>query len=441
MKKFGLIGHPLTHSVSPFIHKRLFELRKTQAEYKLYDIAELDKKSMDLLRSLDGFNVTIPHKEKIIELIDFIDADAQRYMAINTVKNAERGMQGHNTDVYGLEQSLLKLNVKKMDKVLILGAGGAAAMAAALTAQKASQITLAARKKSAQRAKDLASRLKERSKAQILTTDIEDIKGEYDLMINCTPVGMYPKAWECPVSEGVIKNCAYVVDLIYNPLKTELVKRAERLGIPGLGGMAMLVYQAAKAQDIWFDDNFSEQAPIEQIIEKAEKLVKNRFQKNVVVFTGFMASGKSAVAQAFCRKYGYELADTDDIIALRENMSVKDIFESKGEKYFREKERMALQELINRDKIAISAGGGAAAHCADLLEYAFVVFVNTPFEVCYERIKKQGDKRPLANAKDKLQLKELYDERYPVYKETAHMEIDGSQDMRTILSTFDTRLQ
>ena len=146
----------------------------------------------------------------------------------------------------------------------------------------------------------------------------------------------------------------------------------------------MLVYQAAKAQDIWFDDNFSEQAPIEQIIEKAEKLVKNRFQKNVVVFTGFMASGKSAVAQAFCRKYGYELADTDDIIALRENMSVKDIFESKGEKYFREKERMALQELINRDKIAISAG--RAAHCADLLEYAFVVFVNT-FEVCYERIK------------------------------------------------------
>jgi shikimate dehydrogenase len=226
MKKFGLIGHPLTHSFSPKIHSELFKKEGINASYKLIDIADLSEIN---IFDYDGLNVTIPYKEKIIEFLDSISPEAAEYGAVNCIF---RGV-GYNTDVYGFLNSLPR---KSFKKALILGFGGAAKMAASEMRKISDSVFVATRKKV-----DVEN--------NIPLTDIPI--ADYDILINATPVGMFPHVDECPVPEKIVQRCEIVFDLIYNPIETKLLETAKRMGKTAINGMKMLYMQAEKSHEIW----------------------------------------------------------------------------------------------------------------------------------------------------------------------------------------------
>ncbi|MCI6561265.1 MAG: shikimate dehydrogenase [Oscillospiraceae bacterium] len=279
MKKYALIGHPLGHSMSPLIHYRMFGLSGCEeCVYELTDIApENLESSMENLRTLSGFNITIPHKVSIIPMLDSLDESAARYNAVNCVKNDNGKLIGYNTDCYGFLKSVE--NMPLDGNVLLLGCGGAGRMMGIEAARHGASLTIAVRNSSVKKAQLLmAEILSSCSSAKVRITDISGIEGSYDLLLNATPVGMYPNVQECPVSHSIIERCGSFFDAIYNPTDTVLLKTASNLGKPAVGGAAMLVYQAAKAHEIWDGDTYTPEQ-LQAIIAETENAVET-MQRN-----------------------------------------------------------------------------------------------------------------------------------------------------------------
>lgn len=270
MDKYGLIGHPLGHSMSPLIHKRLFALSGiSDFSYELIDIApeELASKG-DMLRELKGFNITIPHKTAIIPMTDGLAESALRYNSVNCISCDNGVMTGYNTDCDGFLRSAecLPLN----GNVLLLGCGGVGRMLAIETALHGGDLTIAVIPPDVKNAQlVMAEILAKCSEASVRIIDISEISGEYDLLINATPVGMYPKTDACAVPDSVIESCGSFFDVIYNPTETLLMKKARALGRTAVGGAAMLVYQAVKAHEIWYGGSFDPE-DISGIIREVE---------------------------------------------------------------------------------------------------------------------------------------------------------------------------
>ena len=248
MIRFGLIGEKLGHSLSPQIHADIFKETSFDGEYKLYEIprenlSEIRRFMTD--NQLSGINVTIPYKQEIMPFLDEISAEALQIGAVNTVVLKNERLLGFNTDYFGFGEMLKFHSIAFENKpVVVLGNGGAAkAVVSYLSNNGAEKVYIASRKSS-----ESPSVI---SYEQIMTLD------NY-LLVNTTPVGMFPNVDESPVSEDVIKNSYAVVDLIYNPKVTQIMKMAEKLKKPSCNGMFMLVAQAVKAEEIWRDTRFSE---------------------------------------------------------------------------------------------------------------------------------------------------------------------------------------
>lgn len=276
MKKYALIGHPLGHSMSPYIHKRLFEEAGKTAEYSLADIApeDMSSKLPELIANTEGLNVTIPHKVAVMDFLDCLDDSAKRYDSVNCICRKDGKLMGFNTDCDGFLRSVPKENLG--GKVLLLGCGGVGRMIAVEAARHGAKITMAIIAEAKEMAAALVKEVKEKTGADIETVMIDKVSGEYDLLINATPVGMYPKTDACPVSEDLIGNCKAVFDVIYNPTKTKLVKIAESKGIPAVGGMSMLVLQAVTAHEIWDGDSYTEEQ-VSRIINESIDIVERDF--------------------------------------------------------------------------------------------------------------------------------------------------------------------
>ena len=273
MKLYSLIGHPLGHSMSPMIHKRLFELGgKSDSFYALTDISPEElPQSGEALRSFCGFNVTIPHKTAVIPLLDRLEESAVRYNAVNCVKNDGGQLIGYNTDCDGFLESARFLPLS--ENVLLLGCGGAGRMMAIEAALHGASLTIAIRPQSVKKGQLLmAEILAKCSGASVRLTDINSIDGKYDLMLNATPVGMYPDTEGCPVSDEMIANCSTFFDAVYNPTETALIKKARAMGKTAVGGAAMLVYQAVKAHEIWDGDSYQREK-LTEIINAVEESV------------------------------------------------------------------------------------------------------------------------------------------------------------------------
>ncbi len=283
MRKFGLIGHPLGHSLSPQIHTRLFELSGETVDYQLYDIApeELSAKA-DFLASLDGFNITIPHKVGIIDYCDELSEGAQRYRSVNCVANGKK-KRGYNTDVMGFTKSIDMLGASLKSDVLVIGCGGVGRMIAIETALSGGSLTIAALKND----EALVSQAVAKIKAQKPDADVkvvyinngalsaEDFGGsfpEFDLLINACPVGMYPKVDNMPCTAELLEHVKFVFDVVYNPNVTLLAKTAREKGAKAMTGMAMLVLQAVAAHEIW-DNATYDKADIDKLISDMEALV------------------------------------------------------------------------------------------------------------------------------------------------------------------------
>ncbi|WP_300382301.1 shikimate dehydrogenase [Clostridium sp.] len=247
MESYGLLGRKLSHSLSPEIHNKIFELIKNNSSYKLFEIEE-DNLEMFIeeLRSIKikGINVTIPYKEKVIKYLDEISEEGKKIGAINTIYLKEDKLIGYNTDYYGFGIMLEYNNIQiKNKRVMVLGNGGATkAIVHYLLDEGVKQVYIISRNSKVDNYK--------LDKVEIIGyEDIKNIKG--DILINSTPVGMYPNMGICPVDKKVINNFEILVDIIYNPEETEFLKIGKTLNKKIIGGLYMLVAQAIKAEEIW----------------------------------------------------------------------------------------------------------------------------------------------------------------------------------------------
>ncbi|MDE5936389.1 MAG: shikimate dehydrogenase [Ruminococcus sp.] len=273
MDKYGLIGHPLGHSMSPLIHEKLFALSGiTNYTYELIDISpESLENSIDMLKELKGFNITIPHKTAIIPMTDRLGESALRYNSVNCITNDNGIFTGYNTDCDGFLRSaeLLPLG----GKVLLLGCGGVGRMIAIESALHGAELTIAVIPQDIKTAQLVMSEILAKcSNASVRICLVSEISGKFDLLINATPVGMYPKCNACAVSDEIIENCLSFFDVIYNPTETLLMKKARALGRTAIGGAAMLVYQAVKAHELWYGGEFNAE-DISGIIKAVENEV------------------------------------------------------------------------------------------------------------------------------------------------------------------------
>lgn len=278
MNKYGLIGHPLGHSMSPLIHEKLFALSGiTDYTYELIDIApENLESSLDRLKELKGFNITIPHKTAVIPMTDKLGESALRYNSVNCIANDNGVFTGYNTDCDGFLRSteLLPLG----GKVLLLGCGGVGRMIAIEAVLHGAELTIAVIPQDIKMAQlVMAEILAKCSNVSVKICLVSEISGKFDLLINATPVGMYPKVDACAVSDEIIENCLSVFDVIYNPTETLLMKKARAQGKTAIGGAAMLVYQAVKAHELWYGGEFNAE-DISEIIKAVENEV-NKMNK------------------------------------------------------------------------------------------------------------------------------------------------------------------
>ena len=278
IKKFAVIGHPIGHTMSPFIHNRLFELSGIEAEYTKLDIApeNLADEYSKVLAKLDGYNITIPHKQNIIPLIDEIDEKAKMYGSVNTVANINGVAKGYTTDPDGFLKALNAAGITLDGRVVILGCGGVARTMAYEVVLKGLPLLFAVRKEDVDIAKLLCNEIENTVKgAKVSFCLIDELSGDIDVLVNATPLGMFPKVDVQPVSDSVINRCASVFDAVYNPLETVLIKKALANGAKAVGGMSMLVWQAVVAHEKWDGSVYDKDDIAKLCIDSAEEL-KNR---------------------------------------------------------------------------------------------------------------------------------------------------------------------
>ncbi|MBQ6675034.1 MAG: shikimate dehydrogenase [Ruminococcus sp.] len=279
-KQYALLGESLKHTMSPPIHKRLFELKGREFNYEIIELkAEELESNKDKLLSLTGMNITIPHKIGIIPYCDKLDESAKRYNSVNCIDNKNGVHTGYNTDCDGFLKTISAMGTGFSGEVLLIGCGGVGRMMAIEASLKGAKLTIAVLKSDIPLAEQVCREIKAmKADADIeivLNTEIPTGK-KYSLLMNATPVGMFPKTDACPVPDEIIENSGAVFDVIYNPRKTQLIKKAEALGKKASGGMAMLVYQAVSAHEIWDNDSYDEK-DIAKLISDMEDMVEKEF--------------------------------------------------------------------------------------------------------------------------------------------------------------------
>lgn len=431
--KFGLIGYPLEHSLSSEIHNKFFELQGENAEYDLIELSELNNESIENFRNnYNGFNCTIPYKQKIIPFLDELDESALFYGAVNTVLNISGRLIGYNTDADGLTYALNKNSIDLNKKhVLVLGAGGVARVLTYLAAKSFAKINIYNRNL------DKAQSLAEDILNNIPDSDVVAIScltDKYDIILNGTPLGMWPNTHELPVDEDIIKSAEAVYDTIYNPTPSRLVAVARNNGVKAFNGMEMLVGQAAKAQSIWSGRKIDSNK-ISDVCNYALGMLRKRFRRSIIL-TGFMCSGKSTVGLELSKALNIPFTDIDERIKDKTDMSISDIFKNYGEKYFRNIERAELKKALNEQYQVIATGGGILT-CDENIDtikqsQAFNIFLDITTDTVIQRGQSSID-RPNLNGKSEREITELYNKRLPTYKSNADLIIDANGNLEVII--------
>ena len=391
MKKYGCIGKKLTHSFSREIHSRL-------ADYK-YDLIELSEDEIRPFlqkKDFEAVNVTIPYKQTVIPYLDSISDIAERIGAVNTIVNRDGKLYGYNTDYYGMKALIERVGVSlKGKKVLILGTGGTCRTATVVAADiGASEILAVSRRK---------------SDGYIDYNEATTAHSDAQIIINTTPVGMYPDCESCPIDISAFNRLEGVIDVVYNPLTTNLVLNAKEKGIKAEGGLYMLVMQAVYAVEKFLDVEISQ--------DVAERVFSEILAtKENVVLTGMPGSGKSTVGRLIDLA-GFDFIDTDTEIEKRCGCSIKELIATKGERYFRDLETEVIRDVSAMNSRIISTGGGTVLreeNVRALKRNGKLFFIDAkPSRLV------ATDDRPLSDTKDKLA--KLYNERINIYRSTANV--------------------
>lgn len=396
MLKYGLIGEKLGHSFSKEIHSMI-------ADYD-YNLLEMDRTQLNKFleeRNFKAVNVTIPYKNYVISLLDEVTTQARNINAVNCIKNENGRLIGTNTDFDGLKALIDHAKIKvENKKVLILGTGGTSDTALAVCKSlKAREILKVSRNKS--------------------ITYQEAISHHQDaqIIINTTPCGMYPDIFQSPIEliEQIdieetwnFPHLEGVVDVIYNPIRSKLVLSALKRGIASEGGLYMLVAQAVKASEFFLSKNNSTNL-IDEIYSKIYK------EKSNIVLIGMPSCGKSTIGKILSQKTNRKLLDTDSLIEQKMDMTIAEIFNKYGEKYFRDIEAAMVKEVSRQNGIIIATGGGVILkkpNVEALKMNGTIFFIDKDPEQLTPT-----QSRP--TALDKEAILKRYKERYEIYKLSA----------------------
>ena len=394
--KCGLLGRKLGHSYSPQIHG-LF------ADYS-YELFEREPEALESFvrqGNWSGLNVTIPYKKTVLPLCDELSPRARRIGAVNTlVRRPDGTLFGDNTDAYGFEKLIETNGIAVAGrKCLVFGSGGASVMACAVLQDLgAGSVTVVSR-----RGEDNYDNLGRHADAALL--------------VNTTPLGMYPHTGVSPVALDAFPACEAVLDVVYNPARTEFLLQAERRGIPHAGGLYMLVAQAKRSAEL-----FTGRTIPDAEIDRIEGLLRREMLN--IVLIGMPGCGKSTIARALGRALGRPVVEADQLIAEEAGCSIPAIFEREGEKGFRRRESAVLCEQGKRSGIILSTGGGCVTREEN---YAFLHQNGTILWLQRDtsRLPKEG--RPISLRSD---LDELYAKRRPCYERFADLVIDNNGSVK-----------
>ena len=400
--KCGLLGRKLGHSYSPQIHG-LF------ADYS-YELFEREPEALeDFVRSGDwsGLNVTIPYKKTVLPLCDELSPRAKRIGAVNTlVRRPDGTLFGDNTDAYGFEKLVEKTGIAvKSKKCLVFGSGGASVMACAVLEELgAGSVTVISR-----HGEDNYENLHRHADAQLL--------------VNTTPLGMFPNNGEAAADLRCFPACEAVLDVVYNPCRTALLLQAERLGLPCAGGLYMLVAQAKRAAEL-FTGSSIDDAAIDRVEARLRRDMLN------LILVGMPGCGKSTVAKALGEALGREVQEADALIEAEAGQPIPAIFAAEGEEGFRKRESAVLRELGKRSGLILSTGGGCVIreeNYEPLHQNGVIVWLQREID----RLPKEG--RPISLRSD---LHELYEKRRPCYERFADVVIDNNGSLEATVKAI-----
>lgn len=413
--KYGLIGKSLSHSYSKLIHE------KFGYNYKLLPLNEAEFAEFLTARNFEGLNITIPYKKTAMKYCDEISDIAREIGAINTVCFEDDKMVGTNTDYRGFLYMCEKTDIDFAGKkVLILGAGGACATVIKAAADMNSEKIF------------VASRQGTFHHPYVTTVKYDNLPKDADILINTTPLGTYPHIDETPVNLMKFSNLCGVLDLVYNPLKTNLLLQAENLGIKNGGGLSMLVAQAVESEK-FFSGFYKDMGDTVNIFNRKnlidETLVEFRRDIENIVLIGMPSSGKTSIGKEISKKTKRKFMDTDAIIRDRYKKTPGEIILTQGEDYFRKIEVETISELAKEHSLVISTGGGAVLrkeNISRLKQNSHIYFVDRKPALLTNK------DRPLSKGKDKI--KQLYNERIEIYRSAADTIIENNENLESAVS-------
>ncbi len=407
MSLHGLLGRTLGHSFSPPIHAILWGCE----DYRLLPMEPEEARAFLLKKEYDWLNVTIPYKTLALELCDVVHPHAAAIGAVNTVLNRDGVLYGYNTDFAGMRSALAMAGIALAGKkVLVLGSGGTSLTARAVAAaEAAAQVVVISRS-----GPDNYSNLEKHADAQVI--------------INTTPVGMYPHGDEAPLSLEGFPVLEGVLDAVYNPLATPLVQAARARGIPAAGGLAMLVEQGRAAAE-----HFSGVAiPQEKGLQCLRTLEK---QQSNLILAGMPGCGKSTVGRLTAQRLGRRFVDLDKAIEEKAGRSIPEIFAAEGEEAFRALETAAAKEYGAQHGLVIACGGGTPVRPVNRTALAGngrVYYLDADVD------RLSGEGRPLSKSPEAIRA--LWQARHAIYEAFADVTIpdtDPETETNRIVEDFN----
>ena len=403
--EYGLLGEKLGHSFSPQIHRDL-----AGYDYQLLPTPPEAVEDLFARRAFQGLNVTIPYKRTVMPLCDEIDPRAAAIGAVNTVVNQNGRLTGYNTDIDGFLYMARRAGVDMAGKkVVILGSGGTSRTARAAAGELgAREIVTVSR-----RGEDNYQNLSRHADAQVL--------------VNTTPVGMYPNWGQSPVSLESFPALEGVLDVVYNPLRTALLLQAEERGLPRSCGLPMLVAQAKRAAELFTGRNIDD--------SRTEAVLHGlREQLTSIVLIGMPGCGKTTVGRALAGKLGRTFVDLDEEIVRRAGMSIPEIFAREGEAGFRERESALVREFGERTGLVVSTGGGVVTRREN---YIPLKQNGLLLHLRRDPAALPTDGRPLSQA---TAPEELWRRRAPLYAAFADGEIDNNGPLAGTLEQIEKEM-
>ena len=403
--EYGLLGERLGHSFSPQIHRDL-----AGYDYQLLPTPPEAVEDLFARRAFQGLNVTIPYKRTVMPLCDEIDPRAAAIGAVNTVVNQNGRLTGYNTDIDGFLYMARRAGVDMAGKkVVILGSGGTSRTARAAAGELgAREIVTVSR-----HGEDNYQNLSRHADAQVL--------------VNTTPVGMYPNWGQSPVSLESFPALEGVLDVVYNPLRTALLLQAEERGLPRSCGLPMLVAQAKRAAELFTGRNIDD--------SRTEAVLHGlREQLTSIVLIGMPGCGKTTVGRALAGKLGRTFVDLDEEIVRRAGTSIPEIFAREGEAGFRERESALVREFGERTGLVVSTGGGVVTRREN---YIPLKQNGLLLHLRRDPAALPTDGRPLSQA---TAPEELWRRRAPLYAAFADGEIDNNGPLAGTLEQIEKEM-